>query len=167
MNTLDIVILALFIPGVIKGLSKGFLEQGISIAGIVLSLYLAPIYSGTVASWLQGHVNVSDGVLNILAFALVLLAVLVVVMIFAKLVTKAIEMASLGWLNKVLGIIFAVGLTAVIIGVVIILFDTVNSKFGLVNAPMLEESMLYNALKDFGYGVFPYLQEIFSKQAVG
>lgn len=165
MNTLDIVILALFIPGVIKGLSKGFLEQGISIAGIVLSLYLAPIYSGTVASWLQGYVNVSDGVLNILAFALVLLAVLVVVMIFAKLVTKAIEMASLGWLNKVLGIIFAVGLTAVIIGVVIILFDTVNTKFELVNAPMLQESMLYNALKDFGYGIFPYLKEIFTKSA--
>ena len=29
MNTLDIVILLLFIPGIVRGLSKGFLEQAI------------------------------------------------------------------------------------------------------------------------------------------
>ena len=46
MNTLDIVILLLFIPGIIRGLSKGFLEQAISLAGVVLSVYLAYRFSG-------------------------------------------------------------------------------------------------------------------------
>ena len=41
MNTLDIVILLLFIPGIIRGITKGFLEQAISLAGIVLSVYRA------------------------------------------------------------------------------------------------------------------------------
>ena len=41
MNTLDIVILLLFIPGIVRGISKGFIEQVISLVGIVLSAYLA------------------------------------------------------------------------------------------------------------------------------
>ena len=41
MNTLDIILLILFIPGVIRGLTKGFLEQAVSLAGIFISVYLA------------------------------------------------------------------------------------------------------------------------------
>ena len=31
MSTVDIIILLCFIPGVIRGLSKGFLEQGLTL----------------------------------------------------------------------------------------------------------------------------------------
>ena len=41
MNTLDIILLILFIPGLIRGMSKGFIEQAVSLVGIVLSVYLA------------------------------------------------------------------------------------------------------------------------------
>ena len=38
MATLDIILLICFIPGIIRGISKGFLEQALSLAGIVLSV---------------------------------------------------------------------------------------------------------------------------------
>ena len=158
MNTLDIVILILFIPGIVRGMSKGFIEQAISLVGIVLSAYLAFKFSGVACNWLKHYFVGSDTVLNVLGFAVVLVGVLLVVLFVAKLVTAVVEKASLGWINKVLGLVFSLGVSALLMGLVIILFDTVNLKFGLVKSPVLQESLLYGALKDLGYFVFPYLK---------
>jgi len=160
MNTLDIILLILFIPGIIRGMSKGFIEQAITLVGIVISVYLAFKFSGAACDWLKNYITVSETVLNVLGFAAVLVAVLLIVLFFAKLITAAVEKASLGWLNKVLGLVFSLGVSALLIAIVIILFDTVNLKFGLVKSPVLQESLLYGALKDFGYFAFPYLKQL-------
>ena len=163
MNTLDIVILLLFIPGIIRGLSKGFLEQAISLVGVVLSVYLAYHFSDFACNIIKQYITVSETVLNVIGFAVVLVVVLLLVMLLSKLVTKVAEMASLGWLNKVLGIVFALGTTALVIAILIILFDTVNVKFELVKSNILQDSVLYSHLKDFGYFVFPYLKQLLMK----
>ena len=163
MNTLDIVILLLFIPGIVRGLSKGFLEQAISLVGVILSAYLAYKFSGFACDILRNYITVSETVLHVIGFATVLVLVLLLVMLLSKLVTKMAEMASLGWLNKVLGIAFALCTTALVIAIIIILFDTVNVKFELVKSPVLQESVLYGHLKDFGYFVFPYLKQLLMK----
>ncbi len=162
MNTLDIVILILFIPGIVRGMSKGLIEQAITLVGIVLSAYLAYKFSGAACNWLKNYLTVSETILNVLGFAVVLVGVLLVVMFVAKLITAAVEKASLGWLNKVLGLAFSISVSALVIGLLIILFDTVNVKFSLVKSPVLQESLLYGVLKDFGYFVFPYLKGLLS-----
>ena len=160
MNSLDIVFLVLFIPGIIRGLTKGFLEQVISLGGIVLSAFLAYRCSGFACDILKDYITVSDTVMRVIGFATVLVLALVAVILLAKLVTKVVEMASLGWLNKILGIVFSLFTTALILSILIILFDTVNVKFELVSSPILQESVLYGHLKDFGYFVFPYLKQL-------
>ena len=160
MNSLDIVFLLLFIPGIIRGLTKGFLEQVISLGGVVLSAFLAYRLSGFACDILKEYITVSETVLHVIGFAAVLVLSLVLVILLAKLVTKVAEMASLGWLNKVLGIVFSLFTTALILSILIILFDTVNVKFELVTSPILQESVLYGHLKDFGYYVFPYLKQL-------
>ena len=48
MNVLDIIILLLFLPGIIRGLTKGLIEQAVSLAGIVASVWAAnPSFSRT------------------------------------------------------------------------------------------------------------------------
>ena len=163
MNTLDIVILLLFIPGIIRGLSKGFLEQAISLVGVVLSVYLAYHFSDFACDIIKNYITVSETVLNVIGFAAILVVVLLLVMLLSKLVTKVAEMASLGWLNKVLGLVFALFTTALVIAILIILFDTVNVKFELVKSTILQDSVLYGHLKDFGYFVFPYLKQLLMK----
>ena len=160
MNTLDIILLVLLIPGVIRGISKGFLEQIISLAGIVLSVYLAYHFSEPVCTWLAQYITVSDTVLHVIGFSVMLIGVLIVVMLLAKLLTRVVNMASLGWVNRLLGFVFSLVVSALIISILIILFDTVNTKFELVKSPILTESVLYGRLKDLGYLIFPYLKQL-------
>ena len=164
MATLDIILLICFIPGIIRGISKGFLEQALSLVGIVLSVWAAFKFSALVCGWLKPYLSLSETTLNVVAFALILVAVCLVVLIVAKLLTKVLEMSMLGWLDKILGLVFALVVNALLLGVFIILFDTLNLKFGFVKPEVLDGSVVYTTLRDFCYLVFPYLKAFFFKQ---
>ena len=164
MATLDIILLICFLPGIIRGISKGFLEQALALAGVVLSVWAAFRFSGLVATWLKPYADLSETTLNVVSFALILIAMSLLVLIIAKLLTKLIELAMLGWLNKTLGLVFALAVNALVIGVFIVLFDTINLKFGLVKPEVLDESIVYTTLRDICYLVFPYLKSFFFKQ---
>ena len=160
MNVLDVVLLLLFIPGIIRGLKKGFLEQALALIGILFSVWAAFQFLDPVCNLLAKYVSFPEAVLRVLSFALILLAVCVLVLALAKLLTKVIEMALLGWLNKTLGVISAILVTAVLLGLLCVLFDTVNTQLELVKADSLDSSLLYGILRDFGYFIFPYLKQM-------
>jgi len=160
MNILDIVLLLCFLPAIIRGLSKGFLEQAVSLAGVVLSVWMAFKFTSLVCTWIRPYLEVSDTLLNVIAFALILIAVSLGALLLAKALTKVLEMAMLGWLDKGLGLVFAIAVTAMILGVGVTLFDTLNMTYGLVKPEKLEESFLYGGLKDFAGLVFPYLKQL-------
>ena len=164
MATLDIILLICFLPGIIRGLSKGFLEQALSLGGIFLSVWAAFKFSTLVCGWLKPYLSLSETTLSVVAFALILVAVCLAVLIVAKLLTKVLEMSMLGWLDKVLGLAFALVVNALLLGVFIILFDTLNLKFGFVKPEVLDASIVYTTLRDFSYLVFPYLKAFFFKQ---
>ena len=163
MATLDIILLACFVPGIIRGLSKGFLEQALALVGIVLSVWAAFHFSSLVCTWLQPYLSVSETALNVIAFALILVAISLGVVLLAKLLTKIVELAMLGWLDKTLGLMFALVVNALVIGLFILLFDLVNAKFGLVKPEVLDASIVYSGLRDLCYLVFPYLKAFFFK----
>ena len=164
MATLDIILLICFIPGIIRGISKGFLEQALALAGVVLSVWAAFRFSTLVSTWLKPYLDVSETTLNVISFALILVAITLVVFLLAKLLTKVAELAMLGWLDKLLGLVFALAVNALVIGVFIIMFDTLNQKFGLVKPEVLDGSIVYTTLRDLCYFVFPYLKAFFFKQ---
>ena len=162
MATLDIILLCCFIPGIIRGLSKGFLEQALALAGIVVSVWAAFKFSTLVCTWLKPYLNISETTLNIVSFALILIVISLLVVLVAKLLTKVAELAMLGWLDKTLGLVFALAVNALVIGV--FMFDTVNAKFAFVKPEVLDASVVYTSLRDLSYLVFPYLKSFFFKQ---
>lgn len=164
MATLDIILLIGFLPGIIRGISKGFLEQALALVGVVLSVWAAFHFSGLVAIWLKPYADLSETTLNVVSFALILVAMSLLVLLVAKLLTKVLELAMLGWLDKTLGLVFALAVNALVIGVGIVLFDTVNLKFNLVKPEVLDGSIVYTTLRDVCYLVFPYLKSFFFKQ---
>lgn len=160
MNTLDIILLLLFIPGIIRGISKGFLEQAIALVGIVLSVWAAFKFLSPVCDLLGQYVTMPEELLQVVAFVVILVVVSLIVLLLARLLTKVVEMALLGWLNKTLGVVSSILITATILSVVIILFDTVNVQFGLTESDLLTQSTVYPILKDFGYFIFPFLKQL-------
>ena len=161
MSTPDIIILICFLPAIISGITKGFIEQVIALVSLILGAWLAFKFSTVVSDWLKPYFEVSETVLNVISFAVIMVAVVLVLFVLSKILTGVTKLVMLGWLDRLLGLVFALLKAGLIIGILIILFDTLNVKFEFVEEKVLDESVLYAPIRDIAYMIFPYLKELF------
>ena len=77
-----------------------------------------------------------------------------------RLLEGVINFVMLGWLNKLLGVAFALLKTGLITGLLIMLFSSLNNNLHIVSDQVLTESVLYTPLKEIAYTIFPYLKSL-------
>lgn len=162
MNILDIVLLVCLIPAVIQGLRKGFIAQVVAIISLVLGGWLAYRFSSAVTEWLGQWISASGPALNIIAFILIFAIVVTLLFLLGKILEASIKIILLGWLNKLLGLVFSLFKYVLVIGLLIIIFDSINGKFGLVSDEFLDSSFLYSGIRSISWSVFPYLKSLFA-----
>ena len=161
MSILDVILLICFIPALIQGLKKGFISQVISIVSLIAGVWMSFEFSTAVSAWLAQYVEASEKLLKIASFAIIMIGVFIILGIVGKSLEGILKFVMLGWLNRMLGVVFAFIKTGLVIGIVIILFNSLNNSLNLVSEETLAQSVLYPPLKDMAYTIFPYLKEIF------
>lgn len=161
MNILDTILLLCFVAALVQGLRKGFIAQAIAIISIVAGVWLSFRFSSFISNLLTQYIPASGQVLKIVAFALILILVIWCLTALGKVIEATIKMAMLGWLNRLLGALFALLKCALITGLVIMAFNALNNTFRIISEDTLCTSQVYQALKSFAYSVFPYLKDLF------
>lgn len=160
MNVLDIILLICFIPAVVQGLRKGFIAQAISIISIIVGVWASARFANIVSAWIGQYITASEQVLTVVAFALILIIVFLILGTLGKALEGVFRLVMLGWLNKLLGVFFALLKTGLIVGLAIMAFDSLNATFHFVKEQVMAESVLYPPLKKIAYEVFPYLKDM-------
>jgi len=158
MGILDIILLVCFIPAIVQGISKGFVKQVISTISIIVGAWAAFHFSSMVSAWLAQYFTVDPKVLNIIAFSVVVILAILLLYWLGELITKVIKISALGWLNTILGILFGIIKVALILGLLIMVFEGINAKFGLVKPGVLDDAVVYQFLKTSAQNIFPYLK---------
>lgn len=102
---LDIIVLMLLVLALFKGWSNGLIVGVFSLLAFILGLAAAMKLSGTAAGYIGEYFNVSESWLPFVAFAVVFLIVILLVRLGAKAIESVIEVAQLGWMNKLGGIL--------------------------------------------------------------
>jgi len=154
----------MFIPGIIRGLGKGLIDQVADILSLVIGAWMAFKFSSLLTAILMPYFTISEGLLGVISFIIILVAVCLILRFIGNLIEKLLKAISLGWADKILGFALAILTNALIIGLFIILFNTINTKFNLVKEETLSLSLLYTPLKNLAYLVFPYLKQLLMKQ---
>lgn len=160
MNILDIILLICFIPALVQGIRKGFIAQAISIISIIVGIWASARFADVVAAWVAQYITASEQVMKVVAFALILIVVFFLLGLLGKALEGIFNFVLLGWLNKLLGVVFALLKTALIVGLVIMAFSSLNDTFHLVKEEVLNESVLYPPLKEVAFDVFPYIKDM-------
>lgn len=160
MNILDIVILICLIPSVVQGFRKGFAEQVAAILSIVAGVWLSFRFSGVVCDWLGQWVEASPQLMRIIAFAIIFCVVIVAFFLLGKILHGVIKIVMLGWLDRLLGLMLGFLKAALLTGLLLIVFNSLNETFGLVDAETLADSRLFAPMRDFAYAIFPYFKEL-------
>ncbi len=160
MNIIDVIILLILLVGILWGVIKGFISQAISVISLLLGAWLAYTFSKPLGVSLAESCNVKLEVVNLIVFVLIFVAVVLVLHFVGKLLEKTIRLVMLGWLNRLLGGAIALVVYGIVVGILLIAFDTINGLVGAVSEEYLASSLLYEPLQNFVYVVFPYFKEI-------
>jgi len=128
---------------VFKGIRNGLIVAIFSIVGWILGIIAAFKFSNVAAGYLKGLVSMSPRTLYIISFIIVFLLVMLLVNLGAKLVEKTVELAFMGWINRLGGIFFYVLLYTLIFSVMIYFAERVK----LISDESIAASRVYPWVK--------------------
>ncbi|MFC1908463.1 CvpA family protein [Chloroflexota bacterium] len=114
MNWLDIIILVLIIIPTFLGLKAGIIKTVLSLAGVIVGVILAGQYHETLAGQLTfiSQPNIA----NIVAFAIILIVVMIVATVLASMMRWIVSAILLGWVDRLGGAVFGFLMGAIFCG---------------------------------------------------
>lgn len=164
MTVIDIIILALLALAVFKGIKDGLMRQLGGIVGLILGIFLAGRFSAMLSGWLHRVApTLSESVVKVLSFIVIIVVVCLCVVLLSRLLEKVIKITTLGWINRLLGVLLSVSAVVLLIGVLVSVIEYVNNTwFTLVPPETMAKSKGVQIISSITDALFPYLKQLFS-----
>lgn len=119
MNPFDILILVILGYSLVRGLFRGLVKEVSSIVGVLGGFYAAYTYYGVLAGLLAGFIH-DKSYLNILSFLIIFCGVLIAVGILGVIIKYLLNIAFLGWIDRIGGVVFGAVKGVLIVSVLFI-----------------------------------------------
>ncbi len=161
MELIDIVLAVVLLFGVFKGFRNGFFVELASLISIMLGIYLAIRFSFITKSYLEKEVSWDAKTIQVAAFALTFVMVIIVVSCLAKAFTSMANFASLGFLNNFLGAFLGLLRTILVVSILLNLLQKVNFENCFLSKEMKEKSTLYPMVQEVSKNIYPAISEWF------
>ncbi len=146
MNWLDIVILIVLAVFFFGGLKNGIIKTLVSLAGLVAGTALAGQYYPILTPYLTFIPEIT--IANIVAFIIILIAMIVISTVAAVLLTGIAKAILLGWLNGLLGGVFGILMGVITVSVLLAVWVKFRGP-----SDVIEESRLAVTLLNY----FPFI----------
>ena len=160
---IDFFLGALLIYGIVRGIWNGFFVEFASLVSLLVGIYAAIKFSYLIRAIIEGNVSWNPKTVQIAAFALTFILVVVGISLLARFLTTAVSFAGLGIVNKIFGGVFGLVKMTLIISISLNLFARLNSGVAIVSEETTEKSMLYNPIRKSAARIFPTLEEWFTE----
>lgn len=154
MNYIDIIILLFLLFGAFRGFSKGLVIEVATLAGLLLGVYISIRYSSYTEGILRDFMNITSEYISYIALAVTFIVVVVGVYILGKLLTKLVDIISLGLVNKLLGTLFGVVKYFIIVCVLLMIVDALNEKFQFISEETIQKSLLFQPFLNFAEKIY-------------
>jgi membrane protein required for colicin V production len=107
MNSLDILIITILAYGLIRGIFRGLVREISSIVGVLGGFYAAytyyPLVSNLISPWIS-----NEAYLKILSYLILFSAVVIIINTLAVVIKYLLNIAYLGWVDRICGAMFGV-----------------------------------------------------------
>ena len=106
MNPFDIIIIVILGYSLVRGIFRGLVKEVSSIVGVLCGFYAAFTYFTMLAKLLSGLIK-ETAYLNILSFLIIFCSVLIIVGILGVIIKYLLNIAFLGWVDRIGGVCFS------------------------------------------------------------
>lgn len=158
MSIIDIILGVILLFAFYTGLKKGLFLTLASLVGLIAGVYGAIYFSHFAAAYLSNSFNWSEQITNLAAFAITFLAIIFVVSLAGKLLTKIADFAALGLVNKLAGGLFNALKYAFIVSVIFMFINASTEVSGLlISEEKKIDSVLYEPVASIAPTLLPNL----------
>ncbi|MBC7439460.1 MAG: CvpA family protein [Flavobacterium sp.] len=161
MSFLDIILGAFLIYGFFRGLLNGFFVELASLIALFIGIFVAIKFSYLMKNLLENHVHWSAKHIQITAFILTFILVVIGILLSAKFFTTIANFANLGLINKLLGGVFGFIRMILILSILLNLFQKVNVNHTFAKRTTLEKSLIFYPILKIATLVYPTLEDWF------
>jgi len=137
MNLLDLVILAVMAYCLIRGIFRGLIKELAAIVGVFAAFYAGYTYYPLVAGFLDRWIT-DSGYLNILSFFILFCFVFLSISILGVVIKYLLNIAFLGWVDRLCGAVFGILKGTLIVAVLLIALTAFLQR----GTPLIRDSLL-------------------------
>ena len=159
MNWLDALIVVILILSLVMGFINGLVKEVASLAALVLGIWGAIKFSTFTAGKLYDYFDITGRYVGIIAFIITFALIVVIIHFVGILADKIINYASLGFINRILGIVFGFLKSILIMSVCFSILNAIDSKKHFLPRKTIEDSRLYSPISDIAPAIFPVIGE--------
>lgn len=158
MNYIDIILGILLLLAAINGFSKGLISEVASIAALILGIWGAIKFSYITTDFLIENFNMHSEHMNIISFVITFVVIVILVHIIGSTVSKLAETVLLGFANKLAGLVFGVLKSALILSIILVIFDKIDKDVHIISREAKENSRMYEPIRSFAPSIFPFIE---------
>ena len=163
MNYIDFIILLSVLIGAVHGAFKGFIHEVASLAAFILGIWGAVLFSDAMETYLCHRWGLNNPYIDSIAFIFTFILIVIVVHLLGKLIDTMVKAAALDTLNRLLGAVFGVLRSLVILSVVFLFFQRIQDRYPIVPVHKIEESRFYKPVVNGSMYVMPFLSNFYHK----
>ncbi|HMU44917.1 MAG TPA: CvpA family protein [Chitinophagaceae bacterium] len=143
---LDLILVVFLILALIKGYQRGLIVGVFSFLAIIIGLAAAIKLSAAVAGYIGKTTSISEQWLPVISFAIVFIIVILLVRLGANAIERTVEIAMLGWVNKIGGMLFYGAICILIYSV----FLFYAEQMELISPDTIAKSASYSYVQSLG-----------------
>jgi membrane protein required for colicin V production len=140
MNWLDALIVFALVFFSLAGLKNGLIKTVLSLAGLIIGIFLASRYYPLLAQRMGFISQVS--IANIVAFVIILVGVTVLAVVVVQLLTWTASAMMLGWLNRLGGGVFGLVVGSLVCGALLAVWTRWGIGSGIITGSQLAVVLL-------------------------
>jgi membrane protein required for colicin V production len=159
MNGFDLTLIAIVALSTLFAFARGVVREVIALATWVVALVAAFAYAGPVAAFFS-RLDMSAAAKHVLAFALILIAILVAGAVLARMLSGAVRAIGLGFVDRLLGAGFGLARGLAIV----VLFALIAGLTALPKQDWWQNSTLGRSLAEAALALKPYLPRAWAER---
>ena len=159
MSFLDIVLGVILVLGLFKGIRNGLFVELASLISLILGIYVAIKFSYLARIMLPAIVNWNPKTIQITAFIITFLVVVVAISLIAKFLTSVADFAQLGVINNLGGGFFRLLKTILILSIFLNLFEKINFNNTFAKKETLDNSLFYRPIQKTAGFIYPSIEK--------
>jgi len=159
MNWLDAIIVVILILSLVTGFINGLVKEVASLAALILGIWGAIRFSTFTAEKLYDYFDMTGRYVGVIAFLITFGIIVVIIHFIGILADKIVSAASLGFINRILGIVFGLIKSMLIMSVFFVVLNAIDARRPFLPKKTIEESKFYNPISDIAPAIFPIIGE--------